>query len=139
MKWTILAVGKTKESYYREAVETYMGRLRAARPVALREVEAADLLRHSEGAVRVALDEGGELLGTRALARKLATFEMEGTRELAFLLGGPDGHPAEVLAACEWKLSLSPLTFPYQLARVVLLEQLYRCETVRKGEPYHRD
>lgn len=139
MRWTVVAVGKAKESYFREAAATYLARLNHYRSVNLVEIAPREVLRHGAGDLRVALDEHGELLDTRGLAGKLATFEQRGERGITFILGGPDGLTPEELASCSWRLSLSPMTLPYQLARVVLLEQLYRCESLRKGEPYHHD
>lgn len=154
MKWSIVAVGRVKEPFYRAAVAEYLGRLEHYRSVSLVEVpeerlvpgrEEAVMRREAErltaacrDATRVALTEGGDRLTTLELARKLDRFERQGSSHLAFVLGGPQGLDAEFVAGSAWELSLSPLTFPYQLARLVLLEQLYRCETLRRNEPYHK-
>jgi 23S rRNA (pseudouridine1915-N3)-methyltransferase len=86
----------------------------------------------------VALDERGTELTTRGLATWLAE-RMQDGRDLAFLVGGPDGFAPEVLGRSDFKWSLSRLTFPHALVRVVLAEQLYRAHGVLANHPYHRD
>ncbi len=86
----------------------------------------------------VALDERGTQMSTRELAEWLAGRMREG-RDLAFLIGGPDGLAAEVAARSDTTLSLSRLTLPHALARVVLAEQLYRAMTILSHHPYHRE
>jgi 23S rRNA (pseudouridine1915-N3)-methyltransferase len=88
---------------------------------------------------RVVLDERGEHLRSEALAAKVAGWEMHGPRDFALLVGGADGHAAELLQAAGWKWSLSQLTLQHELALVVALEQLYRAYTIKAGMPYHRD
>jgi 23S rRNA (pseudouridine1915-N3)-methyltransferase len=86
----------------------------------------------------VTLDERGSEMTTRDLATWLAT-RMKDGRDLSFLIGGPDGFAAEVLERCDFRWSLSRLTFPHALVRVVLAEQLYRAHSVLTNHPYHRD
>jgi 23S rRNA (pseudouridine1915-N3)-methyltransferase len=86
----------------------------------------------------VALDERGSEMTTRELAAWLGN-RMQSGRDLAFLVGGPDGFVPEVLARSDLKWSLSRLTFPHALVRVVLAEQLYRAHGVLANHPYHRD
>ncbi len=86
----------------------------------------------------VALDEHGTQMSTRELAQWLAGRMREG-RDLAFLIGGPDGFAAEVLARSDLSLSLSRLTLPHALVRVVWAEQLYRAMSLLTHHPYHRD
>lgn len=154
MKWSIVAVGKIKEAYYREAIADYMGRLKHYRAIALQEVPEEKLIAGREALVmrreaeriaqscptglRIALTERGQRVTTMELAAKLAQFEGQGESHLSFVIGGPQGLDPEFVRSCAWELSLSPMTFPYQLARLVLVEQLYRCETLRRGEPYHK-
>lgn len=85
----------------------------------------------------VALDGRGKHWSSEALATQLAQWRMAG-RELAFVIGGPDGHAAEVLARADQSWSLGPLTLPHMLVRLVLAEQLYRATTIIAGHPYHR-
>jgi 23S rRNA (pseudouridine1915-N3)-methyltransferase len=86
----------------------------------------------------VALDERGTQMSTRELASWLATRLRDGS-DLAFLIGGPDGFAAAVLQRSDFKWSLSRLTFPHALVRVVLAEQIYRAHGVLSNHPYHRD
>jgi 23S rRNA (pseudouridine1915-N3)-methyltransferase len=89
------------------------------------------------GCVRVALDERGTLVDTMALARRLARWR-EGGRDVAFILGGADGLAEGVKRSADLVWSLSPLTLPHGLARVVLAEQLYRAISILQNHPYHR-
>jgi 23S rRNA (pseudouridine1915-N3)-methyltransferase len=104
-----------------------------------KSAEARDLLAQvPAGGVVVALDERGEALGSVAFARLIEAHKDGGTGTLAFLLGGPDGHGAEVTARAARVLSFGPATYPHALARVLLLEQIYRALTILAGHPYHR-
>jgi 23S rRNA (pseudouridine1915-N3)-methyltransferase len=85
----------------------------------------------------IALDGGGKMWSSEALAAQLAQWRMAG-RDLAFLIGGPDGHAPDVLARADQTWSLGPLTLPHMLVRLVLAEQLYRATTIMAGHPYHR-
>ena len=85
----------------------------------------------------VALDGGGKSWSSAVLAEQLAAWRMGG-RDLAFLIGGPDGHAHEVLARADQVRSLGPLTMPHMLVRLLLAEQLYRATTILAGHPYHR-
>jgi 23S rRNA (pseudouridine1915-N3)-methyltransferase len=87
---------------------------------------------------RVALDERGETLDTRALAERLGRWQAEGD-DVAFLIGGPDGLDPALKQGTHERLRLSSLTLPHGLARVVLAEALYRAQSLRAGHPYHRD
>ena len=100
----------------------------------------ADLLRRRlrDRDLVVALDERGEAPTSEGLAARLREAERSGGRDLAFLVGGPGGLDPSLLADASWKLSLSRLTLPHQLARLVLVEQLYRALTILRGEPYHK-
>ena len=156
MRVRLIAVGSRMPKWVREAYEDYITRLASGLKVSLVEVEpgqrsagrtpqkameaeAQKLL----GALRkdeyvVALDERGAEMTTRELAAWLKTRMQEG-RDLAFLVGGPDGFAPEVIARSDFKWSLSRLTFPHALVRVVLAEQLYRAHGVLANHPYHRD
>jgi 23S rRNA (pseudouridine1915-N3)-methyltransferase len=152
----LVAVGTRMPKWVREAYEDYITRLGSALKISLVEIEpgsraagrppqrameaeAQKLL----GAVRkeeyvIALDEHGSEMTTRELAAWLKG-RMQDGRDLAFLIGGPDGFAPEVLARSDFKWSLSRLTFPHALVRVVLAEQLYRAHAVLANHPYHRD
>ena len=85
----------------------------------------------------IALDGRGKSWTSEELSTQLAQWRMAG-RELAFLIGGPDGHAPEVLERADQRWSLGPLTLPHMLVRLVLAEQLYRASTLLSGHPYHR-
>jgi 23S rRNA (pseudouridine1915-N3)-methyltransferase len=91
-----------------------------------------------KGALKVVLDERGRMCTTRELAQRMASWQMEG-RDVAFVIGGADGLAPQVKSAAELLWSLSPLTLPHALVRVVLAEQLYRAHTILKNHPYHRE
>lgn len=151
MRYRVVAVGKLKETFYKGGVQHYLTRLRALAPCELIEVregrgepgsvrraEGSALLSAADGHV-VALHESGATFGTRQLAQHVDKLELSGVSRVTLLIGGANGHDAELLARVNESWSLSELTFPHDLARLVLLEQLYRLETVRAGHPYHRD
>jgi 23S rRNA (pseudouridine1915-N3)-methyltransferase len=155
MRIRVLAVGSRTPSWVRENCEDYAARLRSRLKLDL--VEIAPALRGAERDARramrleasrllaalrpkefvVALDEHGEEFTTRELAAWLAARLRQG-RDVAFLIGGADGLAAEVLARADFKLALSRLTLPHALARVLLMEQLYRAHSVLDHHPYHR-
>jgi 23S rRNA (pseudouridine1915-N3)-methyltransferase len=142
--------------WVREPFDDYITRLNPGLKVSLTEIDPgprtagrpATKAVETEGqrilaAVRtdeyvVALDERGKEMTTRELASWLAVRLQDGS-DLAFLIGGPDGFAAEVLQRSDFKWSLSRLTFPHALVRVVLAEQLYRAHGVLSNHPYHRD
>lgn len=86
---------------------------------------------------RVVLDETGKCVATRELARRLQGWR-DGGRDVAFVIGGADGTTAQLKAGADWLWSLSPLTLPHGLVRVVLAEQLYRAQSILASHPYHR-
>jgi 23S rRNA (pseudouridine1915-N3)-methyltransferase len=101
--------------------------------------EGRRLLKAAEGAdLLVVLDERGRQLGSDAFARWLGQRRDAGVRQMAVLIGGPDGHGEAVIAAAGLRLSLGAMTLPHGLARAVIAEQLYRAGTILSGHPYHR-
>lgn len=147
MRMMIVTAGKPALGYAKMAIEEYTRRLSRLGRVELEHVKAGSrdavsraLLKRTEGAWRIVLDERGELLTTRQFAGKIAELEMRGEiKTLAFLIGAADGHTEELRRCADFVLSLSRLTIQHELALVVLLEQLYRVADLRRGGPYHRD
>lgn len=90
------------------------------------------------GAFKVVLDERGRASTTRELAERLQGWQMGG-RDVAFIIGGPDGLAEGIRSEADWLWSLSPLTLPHALVRVVVAEQLYRASSILKNHPYHRE
>lgn len=154
MRVTVVAVGRLKEAHWRDAAAEYLKRLRPYASVGVVEVadrdvtrdevralaeEGADVLRAvPAGAHVVALEIGGRRLSSEAFADGLQAHMVEGRSHVVFVLGGAAGLAPEVLARADERLSLGPMTLPHQLARVVLLEQVYRAFRIMRGEPYHR-
>lgn len=140
MRYRVVAVGRVKDAALRAACDEYLGRLGHYARVEEREVknEARILEAIGEDSRLVALTRVGEPVTSAELARWTERWEMSGGDAVAFAIGGAAGLPQAVLDRATQRVSLSPLTFPHELARVVLYEQLYRAYTIRRGEPYHR-
>lgn len=142
MKLQLLAVGRLKEAYWQAAEAEYAKRLRHYASLEIREVKSDDALRAAipSRARLVAMDERGELWSSEDLARKLISAEEQhgGGVPLVFVIGGSEGLPAAVRARAVRSLALGRITLPHRLARIVLLEQLYRAYTILRGEPYHK-
>ncbi|MDH4140100.1 MAG: 23S rRNA (pseudouridine(1915)-N(3))-methyltransferase RlmH [Coriobacteriia bacterium] len=151
---TIIAVGKLKERHWRDAAEEYLKRLKAYATIEVVEVKDRDLSRDAARAVAdegadildavpagahvVALDSGGRQMSSEQFAEWLSAHGLEGRSHVAVLVGGTAGLSRDVLDRAEEKLSLGKITLPHQLARVVVLEQLYRAFRIMRNEPYHR-
>ncbi len=142
----VLAVGKVKERGLRDAIDEYLKRV--ARRFSVDEVEVKDAppnvleaalqKKLPEAAHVVALDVAGRSLSSEAFARWLESRLTRGKGRVVFLIGGADGLPGGTIARADEKLSLSAMTLPHRLARLVLAEQLYRAVTILRGEPYAR-
>ena len=146
MRFHIFVIGKPKLDFARSGLEEYAARLRPYVPAELHYLKATTqageslaLLERSKGMFRIVLDERGEQVASREVAKKLADWEMHGPRDLALLIGGADGHTNAVRQAAGWRWALSKLTLQHEMSLVLTLEQLYRACTIRAGHPYHRD
>ena len=139
MRYHVVAVGRIRNAALRTACDDYLSRLRHYTRVDEREVkDEARLSEAIAGEARlVALSRAGESWTSAELAQRTARWDQEG-REVAFAIGGAAGLPRAMVERAEAVWSLSALTFPHELARVLVLEQLYRAFTIRRGEPYHR-
>ena len=139
MRYQVVAVGRMKDAALRAACDEYLDRLRHYAKVEEREVkdEARILGAIPEGSRLVALSRQGEECTSVQLAEWTARWEVDG-RDITVAIGGADALPGDVLRGAERVWSLSRLTLPHELARLVLYEQLYRAYTIRRGEPYHR-
>lgn len=159
MKITIVAVGKVKEKFYRDAIAEFEKRL--YKYCKLEIVEVADektpdnasasqelQIKAKEGdrilsAIKddmhvIALAIEGKQLSSTELADKIDKLGISGRSSIAFVIGGSLGLDERVLKRADFKLSFSPMTFPHQLMRVILLEQIYRAYRIIAGEPYHK-
>ena len=155
MRARIIAIGERMPEWVAQGFAEYRKRLAHELPLELVELKPGARGKgrddakamHDEGAAIlatlsrdchvVALDGRGKTWSSEELAVQLASWRMAG-RDLAFLIGGPDGHAPEVLARADQRWSLGPLTLPHMLVRLVLAEQLYRATTIVAGHPYHR-
>lgn len=154
MRLSIVAVGRLKEPHYRDAAAEYIKRLGPYSSLSVTEVPDRDVTRDEsraraeegdavlralpDGAHVIALDVAGRSLDSEGFAAHLARLALDGRSTVAFVIGGAAGLDAAVLTRADERLSLGPMTLPHQLARVVLLEQLYRAFRINRGEPYHR-
>ncbi len=146
MRHRILVAGKPALAYAKSGVAEYLKRLSRYGSYDLVELKAGDseavsatLLERSRGDYRIALDERGEALTTEGWERHLGALEMRGEiKRVSFLIGAADGHTGALRKEADAVWQLSRLTLQHELALVVLLEQLYRVATLKRGEPYHR-
>ena len=159
MKITLITVGKIKEKYLRDAIAEYSKRL--SRYCRLEILEVADektpdqvsevveksirdkegerILKHIRDDMYViTLEIGGKMLSSEELAEKIESLGIQGKSSIAFVIGGSIGLGEEVLKRSDYALSFSKMTFPHQLMRVILLEQVYRSYRIINGEPYHK-
>lgn len=156
MRFTIVAVGKLKERFWTDACAEYLKRLQPYAKTEVREVADVDparaggveAAREREGAavlaalspsshmVLLAID--GKERSSEGLARRIDELKLRGASDIAFVIGGSDGVSDAVRARADETLSFGPITLPHNLARVVLLEQLYRAQKISRGEPYHK-
>lgn len=159
MNITIIAVGKIKEKYLNQGIDEYVKRLskycklniiqisdeKAPENLSsiemekIKQKEGEGILKHiKEGMYVIVLDIKGKMISSEELANKLNDLALSGKSNLAFIIGGSLGVSNEVLQISNYKLSFSPMTFPHQLMRMILLEQVYRGFRIVKGEPYHK-
>ena len=159
MKMTLLTVGKVKEKFYVQAIDEFVKRLSryckleiievadektpdqasAAEDEAIRAKEGERILKYIRDDMYViTLEIGGKMLSSEEFAGKIESLGVQGKSSIAFVIGGSIGLGKEVLNRSDFALSFSKMTFPHQLMRVVLLEQVYRGYRIINGEPYHK-
>jgi len=156
MNITVLAVGKLKEQFWKDACAEYLKRLKAYANVTVKEIDDRDpaknggisaALEKEGAAILAAIPErchvvllaiNGRALSSEQFSSRLDTFALEGKSDVAFIIGGSDGVSEAVRNRAGETLSLGAITLPHNLARVVLLEQLYRAFKISRGEPYHK-
>ena len=159
MKITVITVGKIKEKYLKDAIAEYSKRLskyckleivevadektpdNASEVVedAIRAKEAERILKYvKDDTFVITLEINGKQLSSEELADKIEKLGVQGTSHIIFIIGGSIGLGQEVLQKSNYALSFSKMTFPHQLMRVVLLEQIYRSYRIINGEPYHK-
>jgi len=144
MKIQFVTIGKPKLHYANLGWNEYIWRLEHFHQVDVKHLadkyakDTKKILEATADTYRVALViEGGKALSSHQLAHFLQDRELVG-KKLSFIVGGPEGLPQKVIDACDYQWSLSPLTFPHDLAMVIMLEALYRASTINAGVPYHK-
>lgn len=159
MRILIVAVGRMKAGPERELIARYLDRAtQTGKALGLGPVEVVELAEsrasatatrkaeearaiHAavpEGAMLIALDEHGKALGSDPFAQKLAALRDGGQRCVCLLIGGADGLDPDLIARADLVLALSPMTWPHQIVRILIAEQVYRATTILSGHPYHR-
>jgi 23S rRNA (pseudouridine1915-N3)-methyltransferase len=160
MRLLVLAVGRMKSGAEADLVERYRKRTaQAGRQLGLREIEIIEIKESRapetakrrieesialanvtpDGALMVLLDEKGQSLASGEFAQKIRAWRDGGCADLVFVIGGPDGVAPSLREKAALTLAFGPATWPHQLARVMLLEQIYRATTILSGHPYHRE
>jgi 23S rRNA (pseudouridine1915-N3)-methyltransferase len=143
MKIRLVTIGKPKLHYAHLGWNEYMWRLVKFHKVDVKHLsdkyadDAAKILEATSGTYRIVLEIEGKRLSSRDLALVLKKRELD-SKEVSFIIGGPEGLPKEVIDKAEYLWSLSDLTFPHDLAMVIMLEALYRASTINAGVPYHK-
>ena len=140
MRLRLLMLGKTRRTELRAILDDYIKRIGRSCPIEINEVRDAqaafERLDADRAATAILLDAGGKSLDSEALARWLGEQRDRGTREIIFLCGDADGFPESLRKRVTQRLSLSPMTYSHELARVMLAEQLYRAFAILFGSPY---
>lgn len=155
MRWRLVAAGTRLPAWVNDACADYAARFGSGLRFELREIPVTSRNRGTDtarardqegarmlaaldaGTYVVTLEVGGRALSSEALARWMAERQRDG-RDVALLIGGPDGLAPACLARADYRWSLSPLTFPHGLVRVMVVEQLYRAQSILMSHPYHR-
>ena len=159
MKIHLVGIGKVKEPYLRDGINEYLRRLSGFCSLQITEYpeyrmkdnpslsdissgcqqEGKWLLKAAEPAgLIIALDPKGRSFSSEDLANKFKEWEIEGLHQIAIIIGGPHGLSDVIRNRADFLISLSKMTFPHQLVRLILLEQIYRAYTINRGMPYHR-
>ena len=139
-RYKIIAVGKIKKKWIQEGIEMYLKRLPGLEVIELKDtnkIKEEHTIKEiiSKNEILVTLNENGQSLTSKQLATKLLNFH---NQNIIFVIGGASGLPSFLNNYASWQLSLSPLTFPHEIARLLLIEQLYRAKSITQGSPYHK-
>lgn len=137
---TVLCVGTLKEQYLRDAVKEYSKRIGGYARLSITETQSDRELipRLPKRAYKIALCVEGRQLSSEELSEKLQAAAVNGYSDIVFVIGDSDGMGEDVKAACDLRLSFSKMTFPHQLMRVILLEQIYRALSIANNGKYHK-
>ena len=145
MNHEIIVAGKPALKYAKLGTDEYLKRLTRYGKYQLTHIKDGSskevskrLYEASKGSLRIALDERGDTPTTTNFVNLYNKWEMQGVKKVTFMIGASDGHTEELREQADYVLSLSSMTMQHELALVVLLEQIYRIATIKRGEPYHR-
>lgn len=159
MNITVICIGKLKEKYWTAAIDEYSKRLKGycsldiielkearlpdkagpAEELAVKEAEGEEILKKiKDNQYVITLEVKGKMLSSEKLAEKIATLGIDGQSNVVFVIGGSLGLSAAVSKRANFKLSFSEMTFPHQMMRVILLEQVYRAFKINRNEAYHK-
>jgi len=139
--YKIIAIGKIKRKWIQEGIEMYLNRLPGLEVKEIKDNTQKKEERTikeiiSKNEILVTLNENGQFFTSKQLASKLLN---SNNQNITFIIGGASGLSPSLNNFASWQLSLSPLTFPHEIARLLLIEQLYRAKTIVQGGPYHRE
>ena len=139
--YKIIAIGKIKKFWIQEGIEIYLKRLPGLEVIEIKdntqikeENTIKEILKRNE--TLVTLNENGQSFTSKQLATKLLNSH---NQNITFVIGGASGLSSSLSSSASWQLSLSPLTFPHEIARLLLIEQIYRAKTITQGGPYHKE
>ncbi|MCH2110320.1 MAG: 23S rRNA (pseudouridine(1915)-N(3))-methyltransferase RlmH [Polyangiaceae bacterium] len=140
MKIRTLVVGKIKEREVRATADDYLKRIARYTKIEEREVKSDRALGEAiQGDTVVALEVNGKRWTSEEFSRQVESWSRRGKGEITFLIGGAEGIPKELSVQADHQMSLSSMTLPHRIARVILYEQIYRAFTIQRGEPYARE
>tara|TARA_Y100001968_G_scaffold109624_1_gene99176 strand:- start:51 stop:488 length:438 start_codon:yes stop_codon:yes gene_type:complete len=139
-RYKIIAVGKVKKQWIQSGIEIYLKRLPGLKVIEIKDSdpkkETLAIKEHlNRKELLITLNEYGKSYTSKDFTKKL---QESNHQVITFAIGGPNGLSPEINNAASWQLSLSPLTFPHEFARLLLLEQIYRAQTISQGGPYHK-
>ena len=138
--YKIIAIGKTKKKWIQEGIEMYLNRLPGLKVIEVKDstqIKEANTIKEiiKKNETLVTLSENGQCFTSKQFAKKLLNCN---TQNITFAIGGSTGLSPSLNSSAAWQLSLSSLTFPHEIARLLLIEQLYRAKTISLGGPYHK-
>ena len=139
--YKIIAIGKIKKKWIQTGIDMYLNRLPGLEIIEIKdstqkkeEYMIKELLKKNE--TLITLNENGQTFSSKQLSKKLLD---SNNQNITFVIGGATGLSTSLNSFASWQLSLSPLTFPHEIARLILIEQLYRAKTIIQGGPYHKE
>ena len=140
-RYKIIAIGRIKKKWIQEGIEMYLKRLPGLEVLEIKDsnqTKEEHTIKEiiSKNEILVTLNENGQSFTSKQLATKLLNSY---NQKIIFVIGGASGLSASLNNSASWQLSLSPLTFPHEIARLLLIEQLYRAKTIVQGGPYHKE